>query len=188
MTNLIDISSGPKSWTEPPPPISPFAMLELEDKVQSCERIIGYNFKDKYLCFEALLTYSTTVMHEGTELIVRKNDSLAVHGDSVVDFHLSSLWLKTGRSKEEYTTVRLEVAGIKNVAAICLACGLDECAFLGEPTPNLKSSPRARATLLKAVIGAVSVDGDLDKAQLGWLLFRLGFRHELLERTALQKR
>ncbi|KAK5452940.1 hypothetical protein LTS15_007089 [Exophiala xenobiotica] len=38
----------------------------------------------------ALSWNSTTVMHEGTELIVRKNDSLAVHGDSVVDFHLSS--------------------------------------------------------------------------------------------------
>ncbi|KAK5209021.1 hypothetical protein LTR41_005420 [Exophiala xenobiotica] len=186
-SNLIDISSGPKSWTELPPPISPLAFLELEDKVQSCERIIGYNFTNKYLCFEALLTYNTTVMDEGVEFIVRKNDSLAVHGDTVLDVYLSSLWLKTGRSKEEYTTLRLEVAGIKNVAAICLDCGLDECAFLTEQTPNLKSSPRARATLLKAVIGAVATDGDLNKTELGCLLFRLGFRHELLERPALQK-
>lgn len=159
-------------------------MVELEHKVHWCEEVIGYNFKNKYLCFEALLTYSATVIHDGAELIVRKNDSLAIHGDAVLDVHLSSLWLKTGRSKEEYTTVRLEVAGIKNLAAICLDRGLDECAFLEERTWNLKSSHRARATLLKAVIGAVAQDTKLDTNVLGGLLFRLGFRHELLESRA----
>ena len=99
MPNSSDILLGPKSWSEAPPQMSPIALLKLQDTVQLCERIIGYTFQNKILCVEALLTYNATVVYQGAKCIVRKNDSLAVHGDAVLDAHLSSLWVKTGRSK-----------------------------------------------------------------------------------------
>ena len=62
---------------------------------------------------------------------------------------------------------------IKNLAAICFDHGLDECAFLDEGSRNLKNSHRARATLVKAVIGAVAQDTDLDKTDLASSCFGL---------------
>lgn len=64
-------------------------------KIQSCETIIGYTFKNKTLLYEAIQTAGIGV--------VPKNTRLAVYGDSALNKELCRMWYNMDLSKGEST-------------------------------------------------------------------------------------
>lgn len=70
------------------------------------------------------------------------------------------------------------MAGNENLAAVAVYNGLNECIMVTGGVPFL--SERMLATLLEAVIGAVSLDCGDDEATMEALLFRLRLSHDLL--------
>lgn len=74
-------------------------MSELESKIRLCEQIINYEFEDKFHCIEALYSFSTEIVYKNERRSIRKNDSLAVLGDSVLAHHLCRKWYMTGNSR-----------------------------------------------------------------------------------------
>jgi len=66
-------------------------MDAIDHKIQTCEAIIGYTFRDKRLASEALQTSGI-----GT---VPKNTRLAVYGDVALNMALCRLWYPAGLDK-----------------------------------------------------------------------------------------
>ncbi|KAI1629260.1 ribonuclease III domain-containing protein [Exophiala viscosa] len=150
----------------------------LDEKIRLCEKIINYEFKDKFPCIEALHTFNTSVMYMNELRSVRKNDSLAVLGDAVLAHHLCRQWYTTGNSRGQWSMVQREVAGNENLACAAVYNGLNECLVVVETVDFL--SERMLATLMEAIIGAVSLDCGDDPATMEALFFRLRLDHDLL--------
>jgi len=70
--------------------------------VDRCETILGYCFKSKILCAEALnaaADHQATYTSDGVLKKMPKNDRLAVYGDTAAAFHLASIWVQRGLDK-----------------------------------------------------------------------------------------
>jgi hypothetical protein len=83
-----------------PPPILYHDLLHAVAKVGHIEECIGYIFKDKMTCIEALKTTSTiTPLYlKGMIHKVDKNNRLALLGDRVLSLALCEIWFHTGNS------------------------------------------------------------------------------------------
>ena len=79
---------------------------------------------------------------------------------------------------EEWTTIREEVAGNENLACLTAYHGLNECAMVMETVNCL--GERVLATLMEAIIGAVSLACGDDPDTMDALFLRLGLNHDLL--------
>ena len=66
-----------------------------DDRITRCEAIIGYVFKSKALCIEALNAAGDIIFRvDGVPYRLPKNNRLAVYGDSVAASYLCGLWLE----------------------------------------------------------------------------------------------
>lgn len=54
------------------------------DKVAACEQILGFSFKDKLHCAEALQMSGNHIVWNDELISLRKNEGLAVLGDTVL--------------------------------------------------------------------------------------------------------
>lgn len=73
-------------------------------KVSQCEAIIGYTFKSKLLCAEALNAAAdpqAVYTMNGFFKKMPKNDRLAIYGDAAAACHLCNLWVQSGLDKRE---------------------------------------------------------------------------------------
>ena len=71
-------------------------------KVTQCERIIGYSFKSKLLCAEAMNAAADSQADYTVDGFIRmmpKNDRLAVYGDTAATFYLAGIWMDRGLEK-----------------------------------------------------------------------------------------
>jgi hypothetical protein len=75
--------------------------MDALGNVQQCEVLIGYDFGDKDLCIEALHAYPRSMTYGSASALgrVRKNDSLAVLGNLVLEEHLCRRWYAGKGSK-----------------------------------------------------------------------------------------
>lgn len=74
-------------------------MSRVADKVERCEAIIGYEFQDKTICIGALYTYSGHYLGPNSYVSIKKNDTLAILGDVIIQHHLCQRWFNLGLSK-----------------------------------------------------------------------------------------
>jgi hypothetical protein len=71
-------------------------------KVSQYESIIGYTFKSKLLCAEALNAAAdpqAVYTMNGFFNKMPKNDRLAIYGDAAAACHLCNLWVQQGLDK-----------------------------------------------------------------------------------------
>lgn len=71
----------------------------FDDGVFRCEQIIGYTFKSKAVCAEALNAagdYRSVCAVDGTYHHIPKNDRLATYGAIAASLQLCGLWLELG--------------------------------------------------------------------------------------------
>jgi hypothetical protein len=81
-----------------PPPTNNHDLLHAAAKVGHIEERIGYIFKDKMTCIEALKITSIPLYYKGVVLKADKNNRLALLGDRVLCLALCELWFWTGNS------------------------------------------------------------------------------------------
>ncbi|ETI22117.1 hypothetical protein G647_06189 [Cladophialophora carrionii CBS 160.54] len=153
-------------------------MAAVPEKVRQCESIIGYEFAEKRHGIDALFAYSGSCRYMGSILAIKKNDTLGIFGDIVIQDHLCRQWLAIGLSKgmRQWTQIRQQAASNSNLASIGKARGLDACVVLNPGTAEVTDS--VMATTVEAIIGAVSLDGGRAAAEK--VMDRLNVTHELL--------
>ncbi|SPN98714.1 uncharacterized protein DNG_01758 [Cephalotrichum gorgonifer] len=154
-------------------------------KVLRCEGIIGYAFKSKTLCGEALNAagdHMSVYTLDGALSQMPKNTRLAVYGDAVAAAHLCGLWLDKSVHNQEWDVIRKATLANDNLARVGSDLGLCECIVLnnGTTTPSSKMT----ATAVEAILGAVHRDGG--DASLAKVMGRLGLtQHALLSPVTL---
>ena len=87
-----------------PPPYAYHDLLDAAARVGRIEGIMGYKFKDKMICIEALKTTSATtpLYFNGVIHHIDKNNRLALLGDRVISLALCDVWFKTGNTNGMY--------------------------------------------------------------------------------------
>ncbi|KAG5656817.1 hypothetical protein KAF25_010370 [Fusarium avenaceum] len=121
-------------------------------KVLQCEAIIGYTFKSKLLCAEALNAAAdpqAVYTMDGLFKKMPKNDRLAIYGDAAAACHLYC-----------WTTLRHQLLGNDNLGGVGMRFGLDACINANGGTTRITFG--MVATALEAVLGAVERDGGHD--------------------------
>ena len=73
------------------------------NKIKVCERELGVDFDDRQRCLEALQMSGHVIVWQGQSLRIRKNDRLAVLGDTLIRTVLCELWYDTTLSKGKNT-------------------------------------------------------------------------------------
>ncbi|CAJ2507136.1 Uu.00g083220.m01.CDS01 [Anthostomella pinea] len=146
----------------------------VEEKVQRVEECLGFTFPhDKSPCVESLNTAGLTFFQGQS---VRKNNFLAVHGDTQAAAYFSSFWIgKNGSSKGQWTEIR-DLLANENLAQVGVAHGLDECVILNPGTTQVSGG--MMATTVEALPGAVHLERGSEA--LGRVMARLGLIHNLL--------
>lgn len=179
-------------------------MSQLPDKIKKCESIIGYEFTDKRHCVDALYAFSGLYWESGRAVTVKKNDSLGVLGNLVLQHNLCEQWLKADLTKrawlvvfrltldimkyadpkvpEQWSTIQQETSSNENLAAVGRTHGLDSCVMLNPGTPSV--SNKTLATTVEAIIAAVKLDGG--ETAVKKVLTQLKLNHKLLQVVMLR--
>lgn len=152
----------------------------MQPKVQDCQRIIGYDFKNQYICWEALQTAGNGIVAAGQRRIPNGNKRLAILGEYVIGLVISQDWYDGGsdegresphaRQRQDpsfrvlmannlgkWTKIRQKVITNDHLGSIGQDCQLDGCVQLGNGQTSL--SKKMMATAVEAVVGAVYLDG-----------------------------
>ena len=80
-------------------------MADMVTSVHGVEHIIGYQFNDPSMIWEALQAAGSPVLRIGNRRLVEGNKRLAVLGDKVLDLALAEAWHEgnTARGSEGHT-------------------------------------------------------------------------------------
>ena len=130
----------------------------MVQKIKQAESIIGYEFEDKNWLWEALQVAGSKVKIEG-RCLKKGNARLAIHGELKLKAIRSKLWAASeDESLADWNTTATRLIGTKILAKTCVMYGLTKVLNINPDNP-LEVSDRLAATLVEAVIGAVSMDG-----------------------------
>ncbi|MDL5052545.1 ribonuclease III [Oscillatoria laete-virens NRMC-F 0139] len=132
--------------------------------IQSLEKSLDYEFRDKNLLVRAL-THSSVQLSGTDSGSAENNERLEFLGDSVLQLVLSSELYDRYPDSEEgrLTTMRAALANRKKLAQIARRVGLGEYLILG-PTEDSavgREKPSILGNAIEAVIGAVYLDAGL---------------------------
>ena len=65
---------------------------DMHPKVQECQKILGYDFSNQHLCWEALQMAGNGILSAGQRQIPNGNKRLAILGEYVIDLVMSQEW------------------------------------------------------------------------------------------------
>lgn len=146
------------------PPTRPRTQPPTRARVETCQRIIGYRFRNIDLIEEALTLKASL------------NQRLAIAGDRAADLQLVARWYgKTGHlTPWQWDKIKGALLGNTNLAQVGKRLRIQDC--LPQPC-----SDENMATTVEAIIGAVWMDSEKDLAAVGSVMDRFGLtRHRLL--------
>lgn len=83
----------------------------MASKVQQCQTIIGYDFTDPNLCWEALQTAGNGIHAAGSRPTPNGSKRLAILGGSVLSLILSMDWYDSGAVEGKLNTNQAPIAG-----------------------------------------------------------------------------
>ena len=138
-----------------------FSESQIE-AVVSCEKKIGYVFKDKSLLLAALTHAS------GANDRLESNERLEFLGDSILGFVICELLYKRYPEllEGELTQIKSAVVSRSTCAKIGLEMGLVDCLLLGKGVNTGEGLPNSLvANALESIIAAVYMDGGLQVAR-----------------------
>ena len=140
--------------------------MALETEWTALQQRLGYGFRDRTLLRRAFCHRSYVNEHPGEGL--EDNERLEYLGDAVLDVLVgreqvvSSPALREG----ELTRIRAEVVAEESLARLAATLRLGDCLLLGRG--ELRSGGREKPSLLadtfEALLGAVFLDSNLEKA------------------------
>jgi ribonuclease-3 len=130
--------------------------LDLGQKLELCERRIGYTFRDKRL-LQAALTHASGADHR-----LASNERLEFLGDAILGAVVCELLF---RQYPEYlegdlTKIKSVVVSRQSCAKISEALGLHECLFVGKGmAANREVPPSLLADVFESLLAALYLDG-----------------------------
>lgn len=150
-----------------PPLLSPL-WSKHKARIETCQRIIGYRFKNQRYIREALTIHGS--LHK----------RLALVGDRAADLQLVARWYDNKDHLERYqwTLMKAALLNNKRLAEVGLRLRIHECTL--SPCDNSASM----ATTIEAILGAVWYDSSHDFVVVSSLVDRLGLMNHALLRPA----
>ena len=130
--------------------------LDHTDKLERCQQLIDYRFKDPELLRNAL-THASGASHR-----LASNERLEFLGDAVLGFVICS-WLY-----EEYpeynegdlTKIKSAVVSRRTCGKVACLIGLDECLIVGRGVTRNRSYPRSLVSdVFESIVAALYLDG-----------------------------
>ncbi|KAI1545950.1 Rnc dsRNA-specific ribonuclease [Pyrenophora tritici-repentis] len=145
-----------------PAPFPHHELLDAAARVGRVEESIGYTFKYKLYCIEALKqTNSTTPLYfQGVVINTDCNRRLALLGDRALDLALSEIWFYTGNTLANYTAMSLKTVTRAALNTQGLQINLHKNLILA--TGATSATPNQVAETFEALLGAVYIDSGHD--------------------------
>ncbi|KAK2068994.1 hypothetical protein P8C59_003604 [Phyllachora maydis] len=156
--------------------------------VRACERAIGYAFRNKLLCYEALNSFAPALLphpdHPSFCRVVPRNQVLAVLGDKLLYARLAVAWMRRGMVRHDpaalakWQSISATYTTNFHLRNLAEKLGLGGLIFTVDGTcPRNGLDERTGGTVVEALIGAVYLDageGAVDVLLKSWGMFDLG--------------
>jgi dsRNA-specific ribonuclease len=141
------------------PPKYHHNLLDAAATVASLEMRLGYTFKDRLTCIEALKTTGefTPLYCDGTVYKVDRNNRLALLGDRVLSLVVCEMWFQTGHSTKEYNEMSVATVSRWALADVGRSIGLSKAMLT---TSGMPPGRNPIAETFEAILGAVYVDSN----------------------------
>ncbi|KAL9066375.1 MAG: hypothetical protein Q9161_007594 [Pseudevernia consocians] len=153
------------------------------DTVHGVEGILGYHFTDPWILWEALQAAGSSVWPTDYLAPVHANGRLAILGGRVLELALAETWYEGNNAPGNRNTTRSDLLGLHadvdpvvhdqiqqqvgstaNLDKIGRGAGL--VAFVGQDPSTLGVvSAVTMSVTVKAILGAIYLDSDLNKAK-----------------------
>ena len=141
--NLIDEADG-------------VAGSDQQSKLERCQQLIGYRFKDESLLLSAL-THASGAAHR-----LASNERLEFLGDAVLGLTVCH-WLYEiypEYSEGDLTKIKSAVVSRQSCGKIACELGLDSCLIVGRGVTRNRSFPRSLVSdVFESVVAAIYLDG-----------------------------
>lgn len=135
--------------------------------IENLEKIIGYNFKDRVLLTKALI--HTSYANENDIDKIDTNQRLEFLGDSILELLVSDRLYKILPNADEglLTRDRASLVCEESLASISRELQLYKFLLLGkgESKEKMKDNNSTLCDTIEAIIGAIYLDGGIDKAK-----------------------
>lgn len=133
----------------------------MEAKTNAAETIIGYEFEDRFLLWEALQAAGSGVVSAGGHRFIDGNKTLAMVGDTVLKLVLIEDMYQGGHSRGQIQSTVSYVGANANLSAVGLASGLSTV-INAHPGQFGPVGPVTVASTVEAILGAVWYDSGKD--------------------------
>jgi len=131
----------------------------IEEKLDRCQQIVDYRFKDLSL-LQAALTHASGATHR-----LANNERLEFLGDSILGLVVCE-WLYQEYpeySEGDLTKIKSSVVSRRSCGKIACELRLDECLIVGKGINRGRSFPRSLVSdVFEAVVAAIYIDGGFD--------------------------
>lgn len=131
----------------------------IEEKLDRCQQIVEYQFKDLSL-LQAALTHASGAAHR-----LANNERLEFLGDSILGLVVCE-WLYQEYpeySEGDLTKIKSSVVSRRSCGKIACELRLDECLIVGKGINRGRSFPRSLVSdVFEAVVAAIYIDGGFD--------------------------
>lgn len=157
----VDVTPETEDVTPQTGDVASETELDLADRLERCERRIGYVFRDKELLREALTHAS------GAEHRLASNERLEFLGDAILGavvcellFHRYPQYLEG-----DLTKVKSAVVSRQSCAKISDALGLEEFLIVGKGVAASQTIPPSLlADVFESLVAAIHLDGGIEAA------------------------
>ncbi|KAL1599648.1 hypothetical protein SLS60_007451 [Paraconiothyrium brasiliense] len=175
---FFHMSQDPLHFHRPPPPIH-IDLFDAATRDVRVENVIGYSFKNKSLCIEALKTDRTEIplYWQGIVTPIADNRRLALLGDRALGLALAELWWDTNSSTYTYQALARKLESRVALALRGRELGIDDALIIRrEHGPQVSD---IIAETLEAIVGAVFVDSNNSLSVVQGVVKNLRFDHDL---------
>ncbi|KAI0015502.1 hypothetical protein F4780DRAFT_69879 [Xylariomycetidae sp. FL0641] len=150
--------------------------VDASISVRKCERALGYEFKNKLLCYEALnCSYQAVVPHPENPTfyrIIPTSQHLAILGDKLLDQRLALAWYRRNvvqyspQAMAGWTRLMTRVPTNQNLTKVALQHNFHRIIFAeASASDSTLLSERIGGTTVEALIAAVYLDGGEEKLE-----------------------
>lgn len=143
-------------------PIISHGQIDFEERLERCERRIGYVFSDRRLLLSALTHAS------GAEHRLASNERLEFLGDAILGAVVCELLFRqyTDYLEGDLTKIKSVVVSRQTCAKVSEALGLQECLIVGKGmSSSVSVPPSLLADVFESLVAAIYLDGGQEPAR-----------------------
>jgi hypothetical protein len=140
------------------PPKLHHDLIDAAARVGALEVRLGYTFKNRATCIEALKVSGDTfpIYHDGVIYDYKRNNRLALLGDRVLSLAVCEIWFDTEHSTKDHSLMSSETVSRAALAVNARDLGLHKSMLVPDGTNSMNKDWLAET--FEAVLGAVYVD------------------------------